>query len=262
MGYVESSLVPGEKIVARAKLHWFMVLRSMAWTLFWLFGAAIVIGIAGWIGDEVAPFFTPNGESAPHPKTGFWIGRIIRGIAGLWSLLVVWGHISFWLWLMSTEYAVTDRRVLMKEGLIRRSTFEVQLHQLETVGVHQGLIGRMLGFGSVTLSATGGSRGTWHYIALPMRFKKYIESTSHRTTSGANAGRESQRAEPTTANAAPESEDDGPGRFRVTGVNKDSREDALVEVNASSPANAKVKCELDGMVVTGVERIAPGVGSA
>lgn len=47
---------------------------------------------------------------------------------------------------------------------------------------------------------------------------------------------------------------DGPGRFRVAGVNRDTRQDVVWSCDADSAANAKVKAELQGIIVTDVRR--------
>lgn len=46
----------------------------------------------------------------------------------------------------------------------------------------------------------------------------------------------------------------GPGRFKVSGVRKDTRQDVTWFCEADSPENAKVKAELEGIIVTGIER--------
>lgn len=46
----------------------------------------------------------------------------------------------------------------------------------------------------------------------------------------------------------------GPGRFKVTGVDRQTRMDTVWHCQAESEANARVKAELEGIVVTGVER--------
>jgi hypothetical protein len=48
---------------------------------------------------------------------------------------------------------------------------------------------------------------------------------------------------------------DGPGRYRIQGVSEASKEDVAIDVEADSQANAKVKAELDGIVVTAIEKI-------
>ena len=46
----------------------------------------------------------------------------------------------------------------------------------------------------------------------------------------------------------------GPGKFKVAGVRRDSRQDVVWFCEADSPANAQVKAELEGIIVTAVER--------
>ena len=52
----------------------------------------------------------------------------------------------------------------------------------------------------------------------------------------------------------PTAEADGPGTYRVVGVDKATRADREVTVDAASRANAQVKAELDGIVVTSVTK--------
>jgi hypothetical protein len=47
---------------------------------------------------------------------------------------------------------------------------------------------------------------------------------------------------------------DGPGHFKIDGVDRQTRSDTTVHIEAASAANAKVKAELKGIVVTCVTR--------
>jgi hypothetical protein len=49
--------------------------------------------------------------------------------------------------------------------------------------------------------------------------------------------------------------EDGPGSYRVSGVDKQTRADRSITVQAESRANAQVKAELDGMIVTNVTKV-------
>lgn len=49
---------------------------------------------------------------------------------------------------------------------------------------------------------------------------------------------------------------DGPGRYRVEGVNRFTKEDATLHLEADSAANAKVKAELNDIIVTSVTKTA------
>jgi hypothetical protein len=49
--------------------------------------------------------------------------------------------------------------------------------------------------------------------------------------------------------------DDGPGDYRIAGVDRSTRDDREIIVQARSRANAQVKAELEGVVVTAVEKL-------
>jgi hypothetical protein len=46
----------------------------------------------------------------------------------------------------------------------------------------------------------------------------------------------------------------GPGRYRISGVDKNTRADTTWFCEADNPDNAKIKAELEGIIVTRVER--------
>jgi hypothetical protein len=47
---------------------------------------------------------------------------------------------------------------------------------------------------------------------------------------------------------------DGPGHYRIDGVNRNTKEDVVRDIKADSLANAKVKAELDGIIVTSITK--------
>ncbi|TMB66174.1 MAG: PH domain-containing protein [Deltaproteobacteria bacterium] len=76
----------------------------------------------------------------------------------------------------TSEFAVTTKRVIIKVGVFRRRTLELLLRQVEAISVEQTVLGRMLGFGSVTLTGTGGVREVFHNISSPLEFRRQIHS--------------------------------------------------------------------------------------
>jgi uncharacterized membrane protein YdbT with pleckstrin-like domain len=80
----------------------------------------------------------------------------------------------------TAEFAVTDRRVIIKTGLIARKTLETQLSKLEGVGVDQSIAGRAFRYGNITVKGTGGTSKPFKLINNPMRFRKAVqEIASH-----------------------------------------------------------------------------------
>ncbi|MEL0168494.1 MAG: PH domain-containing protein [Pseudomonadaceae bacterium] len=81
--------------------------------------------------------------------------------------------------LRSIEQGVTNKRVIMKTGIISRSTEEMKLSSIETVEIEQSIWGRMFGYGTVKLTGRGISDVKFRNIDDPMRVKREIESVSN-----------------------------------------------------------------------------------
>ncbi|MBF8305021.1 MAG: putative permease of the major facilitator superfamily [Acidobacteria bacterium] len=140
MGYIESNLLPDERVVYKATLHWIIFLKPFV---------VILIGIA-LLGVEPA------------------IGGIVIVVG---SVVGLPAFIDY----KTSEFGVTSKRVIVKVGLLRRRTLELLLRQVEAISVDQSLLGRLLGFGSLTLTGTGGVREVFHNIASPLEFRRRIQ---------------------------------------------------------------------------------------
>jgi uncharacterized membrane protein YdbT with pleckstrin-like domain len=77
------------------------------------------------------------------------------------------------------EQGMTNKRVIIKKGIVSRKTEEMKLRSIETVEIDQGVLGRMLGFGNVKITGRGISTCTFNGIDDPMSVKRQIESVSN-----------------------------------------------------------------------------------
>lgn len=87
--------------------------------------------------------------------------------------LIFWGYM--WLEYVFSDFAVTDKRVMMREGFFHRHANELRLTTISQVNVDQNLLGVMLNYGTVSLNAFG-VFDTYTYIARPNQFQKYINA--------------------------------------------------------------------------------------
>jgi hypothetical protein len=71
---------------------------------------------------------------------------------------------------------VTDKRVIIKVGWIQRRTLETMLGKVEGIGVDQTVIGRMLNFGTITVTGTGGTQERFTNIAAPLEFRRQVQA--------------------------------------------------------------------------------------
>ena len=79
--------------------------------------------------------------------------------------------VAYW----TTEFGVTNKRMIVKVGFIRRRTLELLLRQVEALSVDQSLSGRMLDYGTITLSGTGGVREVFHRVREPLELRRRIQ---------------------------------------------------------------------------------------
>ena len=77
---------------------------------------------------------------------------------------------------LTSEFAITNKRVIIKLGLISIHTLEMNLSKVESINVDQNPFGRIVRFGSITVIGTGGTRELFHNIADPMEFRRQFLS--------------------------------------------------------------------------------------
>lgn len=157
MGYIEKNLVPGETVLYKTRLHWIV--------LIWALLAGVLLGGLGVV-------FCVGGYEASG-KRGSYPGMIIVGLLLIVAAaaLVGGGLIRQ----NSTEVGVSNKRVLIKTGFISRKSIEVLLSKVESIGVDESGLGRMLGYGSVIVRGTGGTFETFSRIAHPNEFRRQVQ---------------------------------------------------------------------------------------
>ena len=64
----------------------------------------------------------------------------------------------------TSEFVITNKRVMIKVGLVSRKTVEMNLAKVESVNVEQTIMGRLFGYGTITVVGTGGTREAFAMI--------------------------------------------------------------------------------------------------
>lgn len=136
MSYIDNNLGPGERVVHRGSIHW-------------------AIGL---------PWFLLAGVFLISGQEGSVIGVMLLLIGALRILI---GKTMY-------EYAITNKRVAVKRGLIFRDTIELNLNKVESASVNQGITGRLLGYGTVTVRGSGGTSGKCTYLSNPTHFRRAL----------------------------------------------------------------------------------------
>jgi uncharacterized membrane protein YdbT with pleckstrin-like domain len=124
-------------------------------------------------GEEVVISLRPHGAALTVPVLvllvalavgAFAAGRVPDGewqTAGRWAVaaltaaVVVRWSLLPWLRWLTTAFVVTDRRVTLQRGLLRRSSRGVPLSRVADVGLDRSLRQRLLGSGTLVLDTVG-----------------------------------------------------------------------------------------------------------
>lgn len=129
----------------------------------------------GYIQDSLS-----NGESVEALFRLHWFSRIPMVILFILAIPTFGIALPFaiweWLKLRNIEQGVTNRRVILKKGIISRRSEEMKISSIETVEIVQGVIGRIFGFGTVKVTGRGISDVVFRNIDDPMDVKRKIES--------------------------------------------------------------------------------------
>ncbi|MHB1844603.1 MAG: PH domain-containing protein [Deltaproteobacteria bacterium] len=85
-----------------------------------------------------------------------------------------------WQWIRATtsEFAITNQRVMIKVGFISRKSLELKLNKVESIGVDQGILGRVLNYGAIVVVGTGGTRERFPMIKDPLGFRKAVNDAT------------------------------------------------------------------------------------
>ena len=166
MGYIENNLVPGETVLYKTRLHWIVLLGPLV--------AAILLAAIGLV--LCVTGYQTSGASALNSPMVI-VGAILLVVA---VVLVGIGRVRQ----NSTEVALTSKRVLIKTGFVSRKSIEVLLSKVESIGVDESGMGRMLGYGGVIVRGTGGTFETFSRIAHPNEFRKQVQQQIGASSTG------------------------------------------------------------------------------
>ena len=159
MSYVESNLVPGETVIYQTRLHWIVMLWHIVL-------GCLLLGLPGVLLLYYALSQTGIESKTLHITEGGGVALLVCGV-----VTILLGMVRR----NATEMAVTNRRVVIKTGLVSRKTIEMLLNKVESIEVSETAFGRMLGYGTIVVIGTGGTPEPFHKVAHPSEFRSQVQ---------------------------------------------------------------------------------------
>jgi uncharacterized membrane protein YdbT with pleckstrin-like domain len=155
MSYVEHHLLPNEVVAYKTTVHWKVYLWPAALTLL-AFAPLFVVAI-----------------SSRH--------RMLALLPAFASALLFG---AAWMRRRFSEYAVTNKRVIVKIGILQTRSVELLLGKVEGITVTQGLGGRLLGYGQIVITGSGGTQEPFSGIQSPLDFRRAVQAATDARAGG------------------------------------------------------------------------------
>jgi len=150
VSYLTKRLAADEKVAYTTRLHPVV------------FGGALELAVV--VGGIVTLLIRHN-DLPPSTVRQLCIGGLSLILLGALPTFVRW---------RTSEFVVTNRRVMLKMGLISVHTVELLLPKIEAIGVDQGFAGRLLGYGTLRITGTGGTVETFPQVAEPLALRDAV----------------------------------------------------------------------------------------
>lgn len=144
MASIYKQLLPDEKIVFRTKKHIMLFLVPALMTLFAL---------------------------------GFLLSsnRYVQIAASIPAIAALFSWLNQYLIYVTSDFVITTKRVIMKEGFFYKHTNNTRLSTIANVSMDQSLLGQFLNYGTIILHAFGGDSDPFTQIAAPNDFQKALQ---------------------------------------------------------------------------------------
>ena len=202
MLYVQQSLSPDEEILMAARFHWMYTFQAVMWIVFGIsLGIAVAYGAIWWeinsiIRDtytNLPPEYYAQAEAQVVKEQGGYM-KILWGVHPVFRVGIL-GMFVMGLFLFAnmmiikatTEIAVTTDRLVYKRGLIARQVGELSIDRIEGVTVLQGILGRVLGYGRVSIRGMGVGEVILPPIEEPIEFRKAVQEARAIKDKGSNS---------------------------------------------------------------------------
>jgi Bacterial PH domain/Short C-terminal domain len=157
---IQNNLIAGETVEYETSKHWMAPVADSKWAILLLLGALLL----AWLAPE------NNGAITGFLADAMGFVKVVLLIGGIGSIVY---NVIAW---RTAAYSVTSRRVLGRDGLIRRRTTDTMLASINDVQVETSVLGRSLGYGDIKIMSSSGRVGADAFTSVQHveEFKQHV----------------------------------------------------------------------------------------
>ena len=160
MSYVDGLLSTGERVIHRAKQHWFVFVWGARYTILAVIVAVVLLVFKNNLNPPLADILN-------YAALALFVG----GVA-----LLVWVVLRY----LNQEYILTNRRVIEVEGVLNKKVTDSSLEKINDAILTQSIFGRIFGFGDLeVLTASEAGISLFRMLINPTGFKRAMMDAKH-----------------------------------------------------------------------------------
>jgi len=166
------ALTAGETVVLQGRMH--VVVVALPGILF--VSSCVIVGIIGAMFQYLMQFLMGAIIKGSHTSPMFAGIFLLPCI--LFLFLAVIGTFFAWLARSHTLITLTNRRLIINEGVLSKAAAELLLPQIESVAIRLPLLGRIFGYGTVVVRGTGGGVFNLQFMENAEQLYSKLQSVS------------------------------------------------------------------------------------
>ena len=164
LSYIKSNLDTGEKLKWNARIS--IKVLILSYVIFLILGIFFSYLFSDIIIKEVLSVFF---------KINIGTTSIVILTALIITVLLTPVYIFTY---YGSDFAVSNKRVISKKGIVSRNVSEMNLDSIESVNLDQNVLGRLLNFGTIKIYGRGTSSVIFIGIDEPVKVRKLIQNKS------------------------------------------------------------------------------------
>ena len=162
-----SDFHPNEEILRRERFHAGIFALPVVLLVAFLIPTIPLLLFLNTMGNMIGQF-NPQGPRSPFPM--LWLVLVAMDLlpALLYFIVILLAY-------QNSEITLTNKRLIYRTGFVARAAGELPLENVEAIFILEPLLGRLLGYGTVTVSSIGGLRLPLQYLAKPQVFQAALQ---------------------------------------------------------------------------------------
>jgi hypothetical protein len=160
-----------EATVAKVRLHWGIFIPAILLALLPILPCLGFIFLAHGLLNALSQMGMRFNQTPGIPSLYLvWLFPAVVGFVILLGALL-----GAWFAYSKSEVTLTNRLLVFRTGFLSRRSGELPLENVESIYISEPLIGRLCGYGTVTVTSVGGARFPLSFIGSPQSFHSMLQ---------------------------------------------------------------------------------------